>query len=320
MHIETTWVVYLVAFICKDFAGYCTHRLAHTVNYFWNRHLVHHSSEEFNLPCALRQSVSIHLFMQFWYHTQYIPKLGFLEYIIITPSQHRVHHAINPVYLDKNMGQIFCVWDRMFGTFQEELDDVPPVYGITRPVKTWNPIKINFQHLGLLFTDAWRSENWLHKLTIWFKPLGWRPPDVIAKYPVAKIEDVNNFVKYNTNPSTGLTAWAWFQFSVVSTLILYMFYQFTNIGMPMLFVYGSFLVLSIYGFTTLMDKDWLALPIEIARSVLGCGFVLYTGGWFGIETFVPFADLAVFIYFFVTALGTLYFVNEIKTEQQLEVG
>ena len=134
IEIKQTWLVFVVAFIAMDFAGYWNHRLAHSINYFWNRHLVHHSSEEFNLPCALRQSISeifgiftlflipaallgvpatviaiiapIQLFLQFWYHTQYIGKLGWLEYIIITPSQHRVHHAINPEYLDKNLGQI----------------------------------------------------------------------------------------------------------------------------------------------------------------------------------------------------------------------
>ena len=125
--------------------------------FFWNRHIIHHSSEEFNLSCALRQSIStifrfsailmipaallgipayifailapIHLFMQFWYHTRVVNKMGILEYILVTPSHHRVHHAINPEYLDKNYSQIFIIWDKMFNTFQPELDDVKPVYG-----------------------------------------------------------------------------------------------------------------------------------------------------------------------------------------------
>src|SRR5690606_36462730 len=121
----------------------------HQVNVFWNEHLIHHSSEEFDLACALRQPISnivtwipvfifpaallgvppeviailtpIHVFAQYWYHTRYIGKLGFLEYIIVTPSHHRVHHAQNPEYLDKNLVLIFIFWDKMFGTFQEEL-------------------------------------------------------------------------------------------------------------------------------------------------------------------------------------------------------
>ena len=163
-NIETSWLVYVIAFIAIDFASYWNHRLSHKINFFWNQHVIHHSSEEFNLACALRQSISnligyyaillipaailgvpneviailapIHLFAQFWYHTKHIGKLGFLEYIIVTPSQHRVHHAINDVYIDKNLAAIFCVWDRCFGTFQEELDEVPPVYGVLKPANT----------------------------------------------------------------------------------------------------------------------------------------------------------------------------------------
>ena len=120
MHIQATWLVYLIAFLTLDFAGYWTHRIAHTYNFFWNNHIVHHSSEEFNLACALRQSISVfvriyafllipaaifgvpekviaivaplHLFAQFWYHTRHIDRMGWLEQIIVTPSHHRVHH------------------------------------------------------------------------------------------------------------------------------------------------------------------------------------------------------------------------------------
>ena len=154
--LEPVWAAVLVAVIVQDFTGYWLHRLNHRVNVFWNRHIIHHSSEEFNLSCALRQSISetvhfgailmipaallgipakifsiigpIHLFMQFWYHTKLINKLGWLERIIITPSHHRVHHAINPEYLDKNYGQIFVIWDKIFGSFQPELENVKPVY------------------------------------------------------------------------------------------------------------------------------------------------------------------------------------------------
>ena len=145
LSIENQWLSILIAFIMLDFTGYWMHRLSHRVNIFWNRHIIHHSSEEFNLSCALRQSVShafkfsailmipaavmginkeifiilapIHLFMQFWYHTRLIDKMGFLEYVIVTPSHHRVHHAINPEYIDKNYGQILIIWDKIFNTF-----------------------------------------------------------------------------------------------------------------------------------------------------------------------------------------------------------
>ena len=224
--IKTTWLTYVIAFIGIDFAGYWVHRINHSINYFWNHHIIHHSSEEFNLACALRQSISnffsltfifliptailgiptevitflapLHLFAQYWYHTRLIGKLGFLEHIIVTPSHHRVHHAINKEYLDKNLSQIFIIWDKLFGTFQEELDDVPPVYGVKRPVRSWNPIYINFVHLFLLIKDAWRTNNWIDKFRIWFMPTGWRPKDVEKKFPVSTIDSTNNYEKYYT--------------------------------------------------------------------------------------------------------------------------
>ena len=144
--IQNTFMVYLIAFFAIDFYGYWSHRIQHKFNIFWNIHVIHHSSEEFNLACALRQTISsffklftfllipaallgvpadviaivlpLHLFMQFWYHTQHIGKLGFLEEVIVTPSHHRVHHAINTEYLDKNLGQIFIFWDKILGLFK----------------------------------------------------------------------------------------------------------------------------------------------------------------------------------------------------------
>ena len=124
----------------------------------------------------------LHLFGQFWYHTRHIGKLGWLEYIFVTPSQHRVHHAINPEYVDKNLSAIFCIWDRMFGTFQEELDDVPCVYGTLKPVRTWNPFIINFHHAWNLAKDAWRTEKWSDKIRLWLMPTGWRPEDVSKNF------------------------------------------------------------------------------------------------------------------------------------------
>lgn len=329
--IEAPWLLYALAFVAVDFAGYWSHRLNHRVNFFWNNHVIHHSSEEFNLACALRQSISnilgiyslflipaalvgvpaqvinviapVHLFLQFWYHTRHVPKLGLLEYLIITPSQHRVHHAINEEYLDKNLGQIFPWWDRLFGTYQEELDDVPPVYGITRPVRTWNPIKINFQHLWLLMQDAWRTKSWQDKLRIWFMPTGWRPADVEERFPVPKIEDVYNFQKYETKASSTLVAWSWFQFIAALLLLLYMLANFTAIGFPGLFFYGSFLFLAVFGYTSLMDRSPTAPWIELFRGVAGLGWIVASGGWFDVGRLVPQGDALVAAYFLLTALG-----------------
>ena len=298
-HIQANWAVYIIAFLALDFAGYWTHRLAHTVNFFWNNHIVHHSSEEFNLACALRQSISVfvriyalllipaallgvpekviavvaplHLFAQFWYHTRHIKKMGFLEYIIVTPAHHRVHHAINPEYLDKNYGQIFIFWDRMFGTYQEEKEDIPAAYGVTRPVRTWNPIKINFMHMWFLIKDAWRTKNWLDKFRIWFMPLGWRPKDVAEKYPVYKIEDVYDFEKYDTLASKGMQAYLWAQLICMLLLVSYLFANVAmikQIGIEYLFIYGGFIFIQVYALTEFMDRSKYAWLLEAIKRRL----------------------------------------------------
>lgn len=337
--IENTFLTIFITFIILDFQGYWVHRWSHEINFFWNKHAVHHSSEEFNLACALRQSISsyvqlftfflipaallgvpkdtiaivapIHLFAQFWYHTRHIGKMGFLENIIVTPSHHRVHHAINPEYLDKNHGQIFIIWDKLFGTFQEELPDVPPVYGITRPVSTWNPIKINFQHLFLLISDAYRTNSWRDKLRIWFMPTGWRPADVEARFPVRKIEDIYHFEKYNTHPSVLLNIWAWIQ--ILATLC-FVFYFFGNLGkfsQSEMFTYAGFIFLSVYAYTEIMDKNRWAVLWETLKNGLGLGLLLMSADWFGLTAFYPAYAWCLYIivaYFVVATLVSFYMV------------
>ncbi|MBL7708938.1 MAG: sterol desaturase family protein, partial [Chitinophagaceae bacterium] len=343
--IPNTIIVYIIAFFALDFAGYWVHRLQHVANFFWNGHIVHHSSEEFNLACALRQSISsivktfavfllpaallgvpeqvigivapLHLFAQFWYHTQHINRMGFLEKIIVTPSHHRVHHAINKEYIDKNYGQIFIFWDKWFGTYQEELPTVPPVYGITRPVQTWNPIKINFQHIWLLIKDAWRTKNWNDKFTLWFKPTGYRPADVAAKYPVHKIEDVYHFNKYDTKTSPAFTAWTWFQLLMILGFVSYMFGNIAlikELGSYNIFWYGGFIFLSVYALTDLMDRNASAMIVEIVRSGLGLYFIYTQDDWFGASTYLAALKYILGAYFILSILVTGWFVIKHKKE------
>lgn len=333
--IKASWLVWLVAFIVMDFAGYWNHRLSHHINFFWNQHVIHHSSEEFNLACALRQSISnligyfplllfpaavmgvphkviailapIHLFAQFWYHTQHIGKMGWLEYIIVTPSQHRVHHAINPEYIDKNLGQILCIWDRWFGTFQEEMDDVPPQYGVLKPAATWNPVLINFQHIWRLIKDAWRTDNYWDKVRIWFMPTGWRPNDVREQYPVPIITDVYHFRRYTTSASFALKGYAIFQMLTTLVFLLFMFYNFTNIGIDGLLQFGAFVFVGIYGYTTLMDRHLYAVWIEVLRGLAGLAFITITGDWFGINEYFSLGSVLVSLYFVITIAAGVYF-------------
>ena len=334
----------LIAFIVIDFYGYWSHRLSHQINFLWNKHAIHHSSEEFNLSCALRQSISsfvnlftflllpaaivgvpakviaitlpIHLFLQFWYHTKHIKKMGILEKIIVTPSHHRVHHAINPEYMDKNHGQIFIFWDKLFGTFQEELDDVPAVFGITRPAQTWNPFRINFQHLWLLISDAWRAENWKDKLTIWFQPTGWRPANFEEKYPVAKITNVYQFTKYGSQHSKLLLYWSLFQLFLTLGLVSILYLSIANLSLENIFIYAFFIFISVYSYTELMDTNKYAMLWETIRFTYGIGVVVALGDWFQIDQLIPYGTYLVMAFISISFFGTLYFVStDFKSEK-----
>jgi sterol desaturase/sphingolipid hydroxylase (fatty acid hydroxylase superfamily) len=336
-HVQSGWLTYFIAFMALDFSGYWVHRIAHEYNFFWNNHIIHHSSEEFNLACALRQSISVvvriftvfllpaallgvpaeviavvaplHLFAQFWYHTQHIGRMGFLEHIIVTPAHHRVHHAINPIYLDRNYSQIFIFWDKLFGTFQEELDDVPPVYGVTRPVQTWNPIKINFMHVWLLIKDAWRASSWKDKFRIWFMPLGWRPADVAEKHPVYKIEDVYHFDKFSPKLSDGLTYWSLAQLFFLLHFISYLFGNIADISLANMFMYGGFVFMTVYALTELMDKNPNAWIYEFLKNAFGGYLFVSTGNWFGIDKAIPGAEYAVAAYLVVSTLVVIFFIS-----------
>jgi sterol desaturase/sphingolipid hydroxylase (fatty acid hydroxylase superfamily) len=189
-----------VVFILVDLCYYWSHRLSHVVNVLWAGHVVHHSSEEYNLSVALRQSslhglftwvfylplaligvpaemfiacYALNLVYQFWIHTRAVGRLGWLEAVMNTPSHHRVHHGVNPRYLDRNYAGVFIVWDRMFGTFEPERE--PPVYGITTPLASWNPIWANVHHFAEIARKVWRANRWSDRWHYVFGHPAWRP-------------------------------------------------------------------------------------------------------------------------------------------------
>lgn len=336
MDIQSNVLLYIIAFIGLDFAGYWIHRWSHVVNLFWNRHIIHHSSEEFNLSCALRQSVSdivalftftyipmallgvppevvgvvapLHLFAQFWYHTRLIGRMGWLEHIIVTPSHHRVHHAINPEYMDRNYGQIFILWDKWFGTFQEEKTDVAPVYGVTRPVRTWNPWLINYMHLWLLIQDAWRTSVWKNKVVIWFMPTGWRPADVAAKYPVMSITDVGQRLKYETSGSAFFRAWTVCQLLVTLALMIFLFSAIGELTFTTILFYGVFLFVTIFAYTSQMDGSVLGVVAEMVKCGMAAMMLwLYGGQWFGLDNLLPGGTYYVTGYLGLSMLLAVYF-------------
>jgi sterol desaturase/sphingolipid hydroxylase (fatty acid hydroxylase superfamily) len=215
--------VWLGALLLYDFLYYWHHRAGHRIAVLWAAHAVHHQSEDYNLSTALRQTSSgfifgwifylpmavigvpplvfgtvalIDLLYQFWVHTQQIGKLGWFDRWFCAPSNHRVHHAVNDRYLDKNYGGILIVWDRLFGTYAKEDDAEPIVYGTRAPLRSFNPLWANLQVYRELALDSWRATAWPDKLRVWIKPPGWRPADVAARWPKAAF-DIGGVRKYD---------------------------------------------------------------------------------------------------------------------------
>jgi alkylglycerol monooxygenase len=203
-----SWYGWVLALIFYDFCYYWLHRAGHEVAVFWAAHVVHHQSQDYNLSTALRQTSTgaflgwifyipmalagvppmvfgvvalIDLLYQFWVHTEHVPKLGWFDRWFCSPSNHRVHHAVNDRYLDRNYGGILIIWDRIFGSFKEE--DEKCVYGTRSPLNSWDPIWANAEVYSGLFKDAWHARSWADKLRVFFKPPGWRPADVAARFP-----------------------------------------------------------------------------------------------------------------------------------------
>ena len=350
---NTNAFTYILAFLILDFGGYWYHRISHTVNYFWNLHIIHHSSEEYNLPCALRQQFAvvtnllfifclgillaligipkevfiiiapIHLFMQFWYHTKLINKMGFLEKIIVTPSHHRVHHSMNAIYMDKNYSQIFIIWDKLFGTFQEELDTEPCIYGVRRPVRTWNPFLINTQHVWLIIQDSFRTKNILDKIKVWFMPTGWRPKDMEEKYPVLylKADDVYHFERYNPTYSKGFQIWSQIHLTVMFVLMGFLFFNIKNLQSNNQYIYyGLFLLFSIFSYTTLMDKKILGVITECVNLLIVSYIVFSNQDWFGVNQFINNGHFLVLSFFVLETIAAIYFYfAEFKNEMKVKI-
>ena len=221
-----SWVTWVVGFVLYDLTYYVQHRLHHEIKLLWATHIVHHHGEEFNLSTALRQTSTgwlwkwmfyipmivigvpaevfitvggLNLLYQFWVHTEHIPKLGFIEKIFVTPSNHRVHHAKNPEYIDANYGGVFILWDRMFGTYIEEKENIKPVYGTVKALESWNPIWANIEVFYNMLLDSVRTKKWSDKIKVWYAPTYWRPDDVAKEYPSKPI-DLKT--KYNPKIST----------------------------------------------------------------------------------------------------------------------
>lgn len=291
--VDSPWP-WVFAFVFYDFCYYWAHRSGHERNVLWAAHVVHHQSENYNLTTALRQTSTgfifgwifyvpmalagvpplvfltvgaLNLLYQFWVHTQHVAKLGWLEWIIVTPSNHRVHHGQNPRYMDRNYGGVFIVWDRLLGTFQEELDEEPVVYGVTTPLESWNPLWANVQFYARLWRDAVHASSWWDKLRLWFMPTGWRPSDVAAKCPLLKPE-LGKFLKYDVPLAPGQKLYAALQFSgyVIGTTWLLVIAG--GLDLRELVIGWSWSAFGLYTIGIWLENRPWALWLELSRLLL----------------------------------------------------
>ncbi|WP_252273607.1 sterol desaturase family protein [Pseudomonas subflava] len=286
--------VWVLAFVFYDFCYYWNHRFGHERNVFWASHVVHHQSEDYNLSTALRQTSTgfllswifylpmalagvpplvfitvgaLNLLYQFWVHTRHVPKLGWFEWFFVTPSNHRVHHAQNPIYMDRNYGGVFILWDRLFGTFQEELDEHPVVFGVTTPLRSWNPLWANLQFYAQLWHDAVRAGAWRDRLRIWFMPTGWRPADVAACYPLEK-PDLAAFRKFEVPLSRGQKLYAALQFAGYVAGTSWLLAMATQHGLGVLVGAWLWVAFGLYCIGTWLENRPFARPLEALRLLL----------------------------------------------------
>ena len=297
---SSLWV-WIFAFFLYDFCYYWMHRLHHEVKVLWATHVVHHHGEEFNLSTALRQTstgflwkwifylpifivgippevfvtvAGINLVYQFWVHTEHIPKLGWYEYVFVSPSNHRIHHAQNKHYVDANYGGVFIFWDRLFGTYKEELDELKPIYGTAKPLRSWNPFKANLDIFAEMIKDSTRTKSIKNKIKVWFSRPNWRPDDVKASHPIYK-NDLDNFEPYNPSTSFEVKIYSWIQLffimglsAAVTASVTSQSFQDTSIFAITLLITSTIALMS-------MEKYELSFLPEILRSSAVIIFFLF---------------------------------------------
>lgn len=286
---------FLLLFFLYDFCYYWAHRLSHEINLFWGGHVVHHSSEEYNLSVALRQSSTqtiwtfmfylplavigfdpislvlvsgINLLYQFWIHTEAIDRMGFLEKFMNTPSHHRVHHGRNPKYIDKNHGGTFIIFDKWFGTFQEE--EERPTYGITTPVNSWNPVWVNLAHYATMKEELKVIPKFSDKVKYLFNKPGWLP-EYLGGYRTVK-EVPKDFKKFDTTVPAPLNYYVFFQYVLLLGLTAFFlfnvssFYAWAKLGVSVLIIWTT------VSFSGIFEQNrWFQFQEIVRIAVFGVG-------------------------------------------------
>jgi len=308
VRLPNQWTTWIFAFVLYDFCYYWQHRFGHTVGLFWASHVVHHQSEEFNLTTALRQPGTgsftnwifylpmdlcgipfavfllvgvAQLFYQFWPHTRHIGRLGVLDRWIQTPSNHRVHHAQNDIYLDRNYVGVFLLWDHLFGSYQEELDEEPCIYGIRGQLKSWNPVWANLHYYWAMAKDFWHARRWRDKLYVWIAPPGWRPADVAARFPKSEYDPTRDFVRFDPPRSLALNIYALVQLAVLIAANSHFLRVLPTQATSLSVLYFVFILVSLATLGGVLENRREFLLLEALRLAVTGVLVLSLGAWFG---------------------------------------
>ena len=292
LNISDNLLTYLLLFLGVDFFYYWFHRYAHEVSIFWGTHIVHHQSEEYNFSVALRQSslqgfvsmlfylplawigfnpiafVTIGAFQtlyQFWIHTRTIDKLHpAIEYIFNTPSHHRVHHGRNPQYIDKNHGGTLIIFDRIFGTFEPEVEDV--VYGVTKPLASWNPVWANFDWYADMLHEMKQPMSFTDRVKMLFNKPGWRPAH-LGGYQAPLPVDLQP-PKYRPPVSRKLNYYLLLQYVILLGITSYLLFQLDSFGTIDQLLLGGFIIYSIVVFGILLEAKKWGRYLEVLRLIL----------------------------------------------------
>jgi sterol desaturase/sphingolipid hydroxylase (fatty acid hydroxylase superfamily) len=298
--LEDTWYWILLCFIGVDFFYYWAHRMSHEVNLFWLGHVVHHQSEDYNLSVALRQSTfqkmftfyfyfpmaimgfktewfllmgAFNLLYQFWIHTEVITKLPrWYEYLFNTPSHHRVHHGRNPKYIDKNHAGTLMIWDRMFGTFQEE--EEMPTYGITTPTNSWNPVTANVQPFVRLWRELKTVPGILNKLKFTFATPGWYPKEMGGFQPPKDV-DKTTYQKYEIQISSGLNFYLFTQYVIILAFTALFLFNLNKFEMAFQLLIAAVLIYSVASLGSVFEDRPYGIKMEILRFFITAGVVAF---------------------------------------------
>lgn len=296
---DSVWV-WLVALLLYDFLYYWVHRFGHEVNVMWAAHQVHHSSEYFNLSTALRQSATtvlwswpfylpmallgvppevfvgvalIDLLYQYWVHTELVGKLGWFDRVFVSPSNHRVHHGQNDYCIDKNYGGILIVWDRLFGSFVEERDREPVIYGIRKPLASFNPVWGNCNVYAELLRNWRRATTWRERLAALFGP----PGGGAALTPL----DPGQCRRFDPQPSVAVRVYALFNYALLVLYVSHFLLVVAQLSWPEQPLYGAFIVLATLTQGWLLERHRWAVRAEQLRWSVTLLLLWWQPAWFG---------------------------------------